>query len=117
MLVYYRKMPMVNVYYSADIHKRMVLSHVGDLKELVAKQLTCGDIQLSSEEVTARLISTPRDGMIAEMELEIFAHAFPERVTRQDEIAKSIREYILSHVPELSDVRVWLVLSELGHSW
>ncbi len=55
--------------------------------------------------------------MIADIELEIFAHAFKERVEKQDEICMTIRNHILKNVHELKDVRVWLVLSELGHSW
>lgn len=99
------------------MHKDMVISHLDDLKELVAKELTCGDIQLKTDEITIRLVETPAKGMIADIELEIFAHAFKERIEKQDEICMTIRNHILKNVPELKDVRVWLVLSELGHSW
>jgi hypothetical protein len=110
-------MPIVNTYYFAEKHKEMVLSHIDDLKGLVAEQLTCGDIKLGSKEVTIRLIKTPTEGMIAELEMEILAHAFRERVEKQDDICRAIRVHILKNVPELKDVRVWLALSELGHSW
>jgi hypothetical protein len=110
-------MPIVNTYYSSDKHKQMVLSHIDDLKGLVAKQLTCNDIQLKTNEITVRLLQTPREGMISDIELEIFAHAFSERVEKQDEICRAIRTHIMNNVPVLKDVRVWLVLSELGHSW
>ena len=110
-------MPIVNTYYSTDKHKVMVLSHIDDLKDLVAKQLTCNDIQLKTDEITIRLLKTSDEGMIADIELEIFAHAFKERVEKQDDICRTIRTHMMNNVPELKDVRVWLVLSELGHSW
>lgn len=110
-------MPIVNIYYTDDKHKDMVLSHIDELKNLVAEQLTCGDKKLDANEITIRLISTPIEGMIAEMEIEIFAHAFKDRVERQDEICRSITSRILHSLPELKDVRIWLALSELGHSW
>jgi|SRR5581483_2910065 len=110
-------MPVVNAYYTNDKHKDMLLSHIGELKELVAGQLTCESIRLNSNKVTIRLVRSPAEGMIAEMELEIFAHAFKERVEKQDEICRAIRKHILGNVPELEDVRIWLILSELGHSW
>lgn len=110
-------MPIVNTYYSDDKQKEMVLSHINDLKSLVAEQLTCSEIELKAHEVTIHLIETPVGGMIAEMELEILAHAFRERVEKQDEICRVIRLHILKNVPELEEIRVWLALSELGHSW
>ena len=110
-------MPIVNSYFSNDKQKDLVLSHINDLKELIAKQLSFSDIQLKTNEITIRLLHTPPEGMIAEMELEIFAHAFSERVEKQDDICLAIRSHIMGNVPELKDVRVWLILSELGHSW
>ena len=44
------------------------------------KQLTCGDIQLKPDEITLRFINTPAKGMIGDIELEISAHTFKERV-------------------------------------
>lgn len=110
-------MPTVNIYYTADKHEAIVLSHIDELKKLIAEQLTGRDIKLGPGEITVRLLRSPAKGMIAEMELEVFAHSFQERVNKQDKICKAIREHLLQHVPELKDVRVWLVLSELGHSW
>jgi len=95
----------------------MVLSHIDDIKKLTAKQLTCRNIHLQANEITIRLIKTPAKGMIADIELELFAHAFKERIEKQDEICMNIRSHILKNAPELNDVRVWLILSELGHSW
>lgn len=110
-------MPIVNVYYSEDKHQEMLGSHLDELKRLVAKQLTCSDIQLKTDEITVRLLRTSPEGMLATVELEIFAHAFSERVEKQDDICLAIRAHIMNNVPEFEDVRVWLILSELGHSW
>lgn len=109
-------MPIVNTYFSSDKQKDMVLGHIQDLKELIAKQLTRNDIQLKIKEITVRLLWAPSEGMIADIELEIFAHAFDEREEKQDDICIFIRNHIMKNVPELNDVRVWLILSELGHS-
>ena len=110
-------MPIVNTYYTSDEHKNTLTAKVQELKEYFAEVLTCGDISLKANEITMRLISTSSDGMIAPLETEIFAHAFKERVDRQDEICLEIRKHLMQLLPTLSDVRVWLVLSELGHSW
>jgi hypothetical protein len=110
-------MPIVNTYYTSDKHKDMVISHIDEMKMLVAKELTCVDISLQSSEITLHLINTPAAGMLAEIELEIFAHPFKERIEKQDKICMNIRKHILKNVPDLKDVKVWLVLGELGHSW
>jgi hypothetical protein len=55
--------------------------------------------------------------MIGALELEIHAHAFPDRVLRQDAICNTVRHFVQDRLPNIGDVRVWLVLSELGHSW
>ena len=55
--------------------------------------------------------------MIGEVEVEITAHAFSERVQKQDEICLEVMKYIQENVPSIGNVKVWLKLSELGHSW
>lgn len=54
--------------------------------------------------------------MIAELEAEITAHAFGERVDKQDEICLHIRSFLMKKIMA-ADVRVWLLLPQLGHSW
>ena len=54
-------MPIVNTYYSSEKQKDMVLSHVDDLKELIAKQLTCNEISLKTNDITVRLLHTPSE--------------------------------------------------------
>jgi hypothetical protein len=110
-------MPIVNTYYTNDEDKNALVASAQELKEYFASILTCGDIRLKPNEITVRLLSSEPNGMIAPLEIEILAHAFKERVDRQDEICLETRKKIMQLFPDLSDVRIWLVLSELGHSW
>lgn len=109
-------MPTVNIFHTTQEQSAQVNQLASELKTYLAKELTCGDIQLSSDEVSIRLISTVNAGMIAELEVEITAHSFSERVTKQDEVCNNVRKYLMDKIP-VSDIRVWLLLPELGHSW
>jgi ribosomal protein L31E len=108
--------PTINVFYADDQRRKQLNEAIQPLKEFVAKELTCGDIQLQPHEVSARLLKTEGDGMLAELELEVTAHAFDDRVKRQDEICLNIREFLKSKI-DAQEIRVWLILAELGHSW
>lgn len=108
-------MPIVNFYHknnSSDLE-----NFVPKLKEFIAEKLSCGDKELTSDEISIRFILVGGDGMIGNVEVEITAHAYEERVEKQDEICRDTREYIMKEVPSLGDIRVWLKLCELGHSW
>lgn len=87
------------------------------LKIFLAEKLSCGDIKLSPKEISIRILNIEDDNMIGTVELEIKAHAFKERVEKQDEICNDVRQYIMQKDASLGDIRVWLILSELGHSW
>jgi hypothetical protein len=108
--------PTVNVFYRQEIHAARVNDFSAALKSRIARELSCGDINLSSDEVSIRLIRVFGSGMIAELEVEITAHAFRERVAQQDEICLRIRGFLQDGL-SLRDIRVWLLLPELGHSW
>lgn len=109
-------MPTLNVFYNDELPKELdALTH--SLKEYVAKELTCGDIKLKPDEVSVRFISSKGQGMLAPVEIEITAAAFKDRVEKQDEICLNIQKFILDKISSLQDVKVWLILSELGHSW
>lgn len=108
-------MPTVNIFYHNN--KDQLISLIADLKVFLADTLTCGDIKLSEKEISIRLINIEGDAMIGNIELEIKAHAFKERIQKQDEICRDVRIFIMEKYESLGDVRVWLVLSELGHSW
>ena len=109
-------MPTINIFYNDDELEPKLAEATKQLKEFVAKELTCGDIELNSDEVSVRLLKNTGSGMLAPVELEVTAAAFKERVEKQDEICLSIQKFLLDKL-ELPDVKVWLILSELGHSW
>lgn len=110
-------MPIINCYYSSGSQRKSLLVKVTNIKEYVAQLLSGSAISLKPEEVTVRLIQTEAAGLIGAVEFELFAHAFEERIQKQDGICLEVRKYIMALLPELKEVRVWLVLSELGHSW
>jgi hypothetical protein len=109
-------MPTVNVFYSDEKFEAQLSSVADELKAFTAKELTCGDISLEPNEVSVRIINTARTGMLAEIELEVTAHAFDERIKKQDEICLNIRKFMKQKI-EVSEIRVWLLLPQLGHSW
>lgn len=109
-------MPTINIFYNDQQELLKLNKVVPHLKEYVAKQLTCGDIQLKSEEVSIRLIKNSGGGMLAPIELEVKAAAFKERVDKQDEICLDIQKFLIDSL-KVEDVKVWLILAELGHSW
>lgn len=109
-------MPTINAFYKNEELASQVEKITPELKRYVAEQLTCGDISLKPDEVSLRLLQNRGDGMLAPLELEITAADFNERVEKQDEICLNVQRFILDST-SLSDVKVWLILSELGHSW
>ena len=107
-------MPTINIYHQNKAEEFEGV--VEKLKTFVAEKLSTNDKRLSSEEISIRLINV-EGKMIGDVELEITAHAFPERVERQDDICNEVRQFIQKEYPSLGEVRVWLILAELGHSW
>ena len=108
-------MPTVNIY--TDAQRVCALEEIlGDLRDLTAETLSCGDRKLASNEVSLRIIVPEAALPIADTELEIKAYSYPERVKKQDEICRSIGNYVKKHCPQAGSVYVWLQLSELGHS-
>lgn len=108
-------MPTVNVYLKKTIKE--LGKFIPELKKYIAEQLTCEDIKLSPEEISIRFIKVNGGEMIGNVELEVTAHAFAERVEREDEICLNIMRRIEEKVPSIGSVKVWLKLGELGHSW
>jgi len=110
-------MPTLNVFYRHDRHEPQLEAVTDPLKLYVAEQLTCGDITLNSDEVSVRLLKSIGSGMLADVEMDMTAAAYAERVERQDEICLNVRAFAMEKMPEVGDVKVWLNLHELGHSW
>jgi hypothetical protein len=109
-------MPTINAFYRDEETTSKLEKITDDLKQHTADQLTCGNIKLSSDEVSVRLLQNRGDGMLAPLEIEITAAAFRERVEKQDEICLNIQKFLIEKL-EITDVKVWLILAELGHSW
>ena len=106
-------MPTINIYSDKSLAEQEI---VEKLRPFAAERLSCGDIKLDTGEISIRFIKSSGE-MIGAVELEISVHSFKERVDRQDEIANEFRDFLMKEFPELGDVRVWLKLSELGHSF
>jgi len=110
-------MPTVNIFYKDSEKEPTLQSLIGGLRDHIAKELTCGDIKLKPSEISTRFIKAVGGEMIGAVEIEIAAYSFAERVRKQDEICLKIMDYTQKEKPSLGKVRVWLQLSELGHSW
>ena len=110
-------MPTANIFYSSKAQLKNLQRLAPKLKVYLAEKLTCGDIKLNKDEISVRPIEVDDMGMIGAVEVEITAFAFPERVKKQDEICLQVRKFMQNEYPELGEIKVWLILTELGHSW
>ena len=110
-------MPTVNLFYRNPDHVKQIDASIFPLKGFIAEQLTCGDITLSPEEVSIRALHSLGTGMIADVEMDITAAPFAERVQRQDEICLNVQSFTKDQIPAANEIKVWLNLHELGHSF
>ena len=110
-------MPTVNIYHKERKPLLKLQPFSPKLKAYLSEKLSCGDIKLTPSEISVRFIYAGGSSMIGDLELEITAHAFPERVAKQDQICLDTIKYIMKEVPFAGNVKVWLKLCELGHSW
>lgn len=105
----------MNIYASKDTAKSLE-SILPGLRVFGARVLSCKDRALQAHEISIRILVPEASVQIADTEIEMNAHSYPERVSGQDTICRSIRDYIQSECPRAGSVYVWLQLSELGHS-
>ena len=110
-------MPTVNTYFQEDRHLPQLEAITSPLKLLVAKELTCGDRTLNPDEISVRLLQSLGSGMIADIEMDIVAAPYAERIERQDEICRNVADFVMASVKDVKDIKVWISLNELGHSW
>ena len=111
-------MPTVNLYYRRQEHEPQIADAIDPLKIYLAERLTCGEIALSPEEVSIRGIRVALgNGMIADVEMDITAASFKDRVEEQDQICLDTQAVAKEHIPDADDIKVWLNLHELGHSF
>ena len=109
-------MPSVNIYTLDKTRAQSIESILPGLREFTAKALSCAERMLASDEISLRIIILEYSLPIADTELEIIAHQYPERIANQDSICTSIKSYVQEQCPGAGSVYVWLQLSELGAS-
>ena len=108
-------MPTINIFYSNPDYEAKLDTFARNARDYFAKELSCRDKSLHASEISIRLLPV-KGSMIADVEIEMTAHAFKERVERQVEICLEIRNHIRKSL-DLESVMVWLILPQLGHSW
>ena len=77
-------MPTVNVYFNKEEECQKFAPIVLKLKEFLAEKLSGSSIKLTSKEISVRFLSVLGGAMIGNIELEITAHAFKERIDKED---------------------------------
>jgi hypothetical protein len=111
-------MPTVNIYTDEAVSIDPLIAIVPKIKEQLAQDLTVTEKNLEPNEISVRIITAKGAGMIAPVEVEITAHNFEERALRADTICLALRELLKNGMPlSVKDIRVWIILVELGHSW
>lgn len=110
-------MPTVSIYTTSSDSTEQLKSTLPKLRDYIALKLSCSNRTLAPNEISIRVMSTTLEEMIAPIEIEITAHHYRESVESADRTCLSIRDFIKEQIPSIPDVRVWLVLAELGHSW
>ena len=110
-------MPPVNVYYRNAAHEQALIDATDPLRDCVARLLSTSERSLVRDEVSVRILKSLGQGMLADIEMDIAAASNPSRIQKQDEICGSVRDFIVSQVPDLADAKVWLSLHELGYSF
>ncbi|MFA5084610.1 MAG: hypothetical protein WC475_04515 [Candidatus Paceibacterota bacterium] len=110
-------MPSINIY-TNDKKRIKPLEHIlSEFRDFAARELSCGDRTLASNEISLRILMPEASMQIADTEIEMSAYHYPERVRKQDDICLSVKKYIEKNCPQAGSVYVWLSLSELGHSF
>jgi len=106
--------PIINVVVATEEQRAHLLTHCTELKHFLARELSCDKIELASADFTLWIFVMPREGRLADVELLITAHAFPERVERQDSACFNIEGFMKANLG--LDAKAWLALCELGHN-
>lgn len=111
-------MPTCNIYANGKDYQSHIEESFLELREFIAKELSCGDITLTAEEVSIRFMTPLSSQMIGKVEAEVIAHNFQERADQQDEFCRKLARKLEEILElDLQAVQCWLILSELGHSW
>ncbi len=112
-------MPILNIYTTDSKHEDALKEQGQELRSYLAKELSCGDIELTPDEISIRFIPTDSAGtMIGKVEAEIYVYHFEDRVKNQDIICRKVARLLEDILNlDLQEAQCWLILSELGHSW
>lgn len=108
-------MPFIKVYTTSEDQEKRLEPYLEAIQRQAAKELSCGELHLEAKEFSIRVIRSDLARPIGDIELEISAYSFHERVVKQDAISLNLKRYIEKFTDPYS-VYVWLQLSELGHS-
>ncbi len=109
-------MPVVNIYFKKQDENFRFQGVVNELKNFLSKELSGSSIKLSPSEISVRMVNQLNtDGLIGDIEIDLSVHSFSERVEKQDEICRNVRNFLQEK--DFKNVKVWLKLSELGHSF
>ena len=71
---------------------------VPKMKTYFAEKLSCGAIKLTTDEISIRFILANGKGMIGDVELEISAHAFLEKIKNQDKICLDTVDFMKKRI-------------------
>ncbi len=110
-------MPLAYIHCSESSIKGKVCGHLEDIKAAIAKALSCSESKPSSDDIRTRgpHLDLDFNSDTAQIEIDIFAYDFKERVERQDEIAEEIEDQIIKIVG-YQEVKVFPILCKIGHS-
>ena len=109
-------MPVVNVNYQRTEDLLQLDAKTRTLTQYFSEALSCTERKLKPNEISLRYHKVEGNGMLRNVEFDIMAFAYPERVKRQDEICRDARVFIEKEVPSVAPVYVFLQLSEFGMS-
>lgn len=82
------------------------------LRQAVASELSVAEWPIDEEHISLRFYQVEGD-LIGDLELEMFAHHYPDRVERKDEVCTNLRFKFEARWK--LNVRVWLHLVEMGY--
>jgi phenylpyruvate tautomerase PptA (4-oxalocrotonate tautomerase family) len=107
-------MPLVNIYLTKPNTQIEELAE--ELAEEVANCLSVAARVITTKDVSVRVIECKEGKLLAPVEIDIAARLYEERIKKSDQVCNYLKQFVLSKINGVSDVRVCLVLSEFGHS-
>lgn len=109
-------MPLVTIYISKEEHKEFLSKILDEFNEFTAKALSCQNRELNLNEMSIRVCKSEICKPISNIEVVVMVYSYQERIDRQDEICRELKEFLLEKCNNKFSVSVWLQLSELGYS-